>query len=805
MGADRNAFAPIRDTKQALDDFWRVYDAHSELVHARALDAALTHAELSPTARALTPETLAAQARAYREGLRRAIEGDLTARDTYLRAAASAYVEAGVSFADWATSDAAFTDALAPLLVEAYSREPERLIGALRVMRSIARHTTVVLGTAYIEEKERGQEASLRERDQLLASLRFERQRLGALLMRAPAAIIVMRGPEHVVELANDQFFQIIGARDIVGKRAADAFPRVVDQGLIAIFDRVLATGVPFADHALRFDVYRVPEGPPEPRVLDVVYQAIVEADGTRTGVFGHGVDVTERENAAARIRAQFKAMPVPTSAWRRVVRDGQTDFVLEDFNDAAEKMAEGSLEGWRSTTVSKFDERGKDGLLADMTRCLAEARPVRRELSYTFQSTGQTKHLLVTFANVSADVVLFHAEDVSERMMLEEQLRSAQKMEAIGRLAGGVAHDFNNILSVILGYANLVTEDLPIDDPMRGDLNDITTAAERAVALTQQLLALGRRQVLQPCAIDLAEATHKLETMLRQLLGEGIELTIHAGARLGSVFADPTQIDQVFMNLVANARDAMPTGGRLHIELEDVVLDGAEARSGAEPLVGRYVRIVIRDSGSGMDTATAAKIFEPFFTTKEQGKGTGLGLATVFGIVRQSGGDVLVRSVLGEGTTFTVYLPRVDDERARQVTEEIPSAREPAPGGTETILVVEDDEQVRALACTVLRRQGYDVVVAHNGGDALLANEQHQGTIHLLLTDVVMPRMNGRVLAERLRALRPQMNVLFMSGYTDDAVVRHGILTSGLAFLQKPITPTTLAAKVRAVLDNET
>ena len=790
MGADRNAFAPIRDTKQALDDFWRVYDAH---------------AELSPTARALTPETLAAQARAYREGLRRAIDGDLTARDTYLRAAASAYVEAGVSFADWATSDSAFTDALAPLLVEAYSREPDRLIGALRVMQSIARHTTVVLGTAYIEEKERGQEASLRERDQLLASLRFERQRLGALLMRAPAAIIVMRGPEHVVELANDQFFQIIGARDILGKRAADAFPRVVDQGLIAILDRVLATGVPFADHALRFDVYRFAEGPPEARVLDVVYQAIVEADGTRTGVFGHGVDVTERENAAARIRAQFKAMPVPTSAWRRVVRDGQTDFVLEDFNDAAEKMTEGSLEGWRNITVSKFDERGKNGLLADMTRCLAEARPVRRELSYTFQSTGQTKHLLVTFANVLADVVLFHAEDVSERMMLEEQLRSAQKMEAIGRLAGGVAHDFNNILSVILGYAHLVTEDLPLDDPMRGDLNDITTAAERAVALTQQLLALGRRQVLQPCAIDLEEATHKLETMLRQLLGKGIELTIHAGARLGNVFADPTQIDQVFMNLVANARDAMPTGGRLHIELEDVVLDGAEARSGAEPLVGRYVRIVIRDSGSGMDTATAAKIFEPFFTTKEHGKGTGLGLATVFGIVRQSGGDVLVRSVLGEGTTFTVYLPRVDDQRARQVTEEIPSAREPTPGGTETILVVEDDEQVRALACTVLRRQGYDVVVAHNGGDALLANEQHQGTIHLLLTDVVMPRMNGRVLAERLRALRPQMKVLFMSGYTDDAVVRHGVLTSGLAFLQKPITPTTLAAKVRAVLDDET
>ncbi|HSO32113.1 MAG TPA: ATP-binding protein [Labilithrix sp.] len=793
--------SPLRSADEGLDDFWRVYDANFELVYASVFEGTRRHPAFAPVLRAVTPEQIAAQARVYYACLVRAIGGDTSERDEYLRTTARAYAATGISFADWAVMDGNFTDTIAPLLVEAYAGTPGRLVAALRAMREFARRTTVILGTAYIDEKERAQQESLREREKLLASLQFERQRLGALLMRAPAAIILMRGPEHVVELANEAFFALIGPRDIMGKPAAEAFPKVVAQGLIAIFDRVLATGVAFTDHALSLQIFKTPDGPPETRIVDVVYQAIVEADGTRTGVFGHAVDVTERERAAAQVRAQFKAMPIATSAWRKVEHDGTTDFILTDYNDAAKKMTDGVMERWLGRRISAFDEGGANGMRAGMTTCLEERRTVRLDLTYRFHSTAEVKRLLVTFASVSPEVVLCHAEDTSERMKLEEQLRTAQKMEAIGRLAGGVAHDFNNILSVILGYANLVIEELAVSDPRRSDLLEITTAAERAAALTQQLLALGRRQVLQPCTIDLAETLRNLEKMLRHLLGEGTELSIHSGAGLGAVFADPTQIDQVIMNLVVNARDAMPTGGRVSIELENVVLDGADTPGAVEPLVGRYVSLAVTDTGIGMDAATVARAFEPFFTTKEAGKGTGLGLATVFGIVRQSAGDVRVRSEPGKGSTFTVYLPRVDDEPARTATAR-PPAQEVVPRGTETILVVEDDDQVRALACTVLRRQGYEVLEAQNGGEALLASEQYPGTIHLLLTDVVMPRMSGRDLAERLASLRPRLKVLFMSGYTDDAVVRHGVLTSGLAFLQKPITGAKLARKVRAVLD---
>ncbi len=797
----RTSAASFLSGDQGFADFWGVYDANFEVVYASIVEATRGQPAFAPILRALTPEQLAAQARAYYACLVRAIGGDTAERDGYLRATARAYAAAGISFADWAVIDGTFTGTLTPLLVEAFVDSPGRLVGALQAMREFARHTTVILGTEYIDEKENAHQESLRERDKLLVSLQFERQRLGTLLMRAPAAILLMRGPEHVVELANEAFVAFIGPRDIMGKPAAEAFPKVVAQGLIAIFDRVLATGAAFTDRALSLQIYKTPDGPPETRILDVVFQAIVEADGSRTGVFGHAVDVTERERAAAQVRAQFKAMPIATSAWRKVEQDGTTDFILTDYNDAAHKMTDGVVERWLGSRISAFDETDANGMWASMRTCLEERQTVRRELSYQFHSTGERKQLSVTFACVSPEVVLFHAEDTSERLKLEEQLRTAQKMEAIGRLAGGVAHDFNNILSVILGYANLVTEELSVSDPRRSDLLEITAAAERAAALTQQLLALGRRQVLQPCTIDLAETLRNLEKMLRHLLGEGTALSIHSGAGLGAVFADPTQIDQVIMNLVVNARDAMLTGGHVSIELENVVLDGEEAPGAVEPLVGRYVSLAVTDTGTGMDEATMARAFDPFFTTKEAGKGTGLGLATVFGIVRQSAGDIRVHSVPGQGSTFTVYLPSVDDEPARTATVR-PPGQELVPTGTETILVVEDDDQVRALACTVLRRQGYDVMEAQNGGEALLASEQYAGTIDLLLTDVVMPRMSGRVLAERLASLRPGLKVLFMSGYTDDAVLRHGVLTSGLAFLQKPITGAKLARKVRAVLD---
>ena len=387
---------------------------------------------------------------------------------------------------------------------------------------------------------------------------------------------------------------------------------------------------------------------------------------------------------------------------------------------------------------------------------------------------------------------------DVTERRTLEERFRQTQKLEAIGSLAAGVAHDFNNLLSVILSYSAMVTDKLDPKDPMREDLGEIHTAAMRAADLTQQLLAFGRKQMLKLAPTNLSTVVGKLHTLLRRLIGEDIELTVLTAARLGTVLVDPSQVEQVVMNLVVNARDAMPSGGKITIETADAMLDEAYASQHVGVTPGWFVMIAVTDTGTGMDAETRARIFEPFFTTKEVGRGTGLGLSTVFGIVKQSEGHIWLYSEPGKGTTFKVYFPRVD----QPATEQPARAVSETPRGAETILLVEDDEALRQLTAVILRRQGYHVLVAETGGDALLICEQHGATIHLLLTDVVMPKMNGRQLADRLKVLRPSMKVLFMSGYTDNAIVHHGVLDSDVAFLQKPITPGLLARKVREVLD---
>jgi PAS domain S-box-containing protein len=390
--------------------------------------------------------------------------------------------------------------------------------------------------------------------------------------------------------------------------------------------------------------------------------------------------------------------------------------------------------------------------------------------------------------------------EDITERRALEAQLRQANKMEAVGLLASGVAHDFNNLLSVVLCYSELLIADLKDGDPMRADLGEIRNAGQRAADLTRQLLAFSRQQVLQPKIVDLSEITSGLEKMLRRVIGDDIELGAICTPDLGKIMVDPGQMEQVIMNLSVNARDAMPDGGKLTIETCDVILDAgyASGHDGVKP--GPHVLLAVSDTGSGMDKATQAHMFEPFFTTKEVGKGTGLGLATVFGIVQQSGGTIWVDSELGVGTTFKIYFPLAD--RAAVAPDASAAPGSPTMRGSETILLVEDDEPVRLLARAILSKYGYQVLEAQNGGDALLLCEQHAATIHLLLTDVVMPRMSGRQLAERLSVLRPEMKVLYMSGYTDDAVVRHRIVDSAVAFVQKPLTLETLARKVRETLD---
>jgi two-component system cell cycle sensor histidine kinase/response regulator CckA len=385
------------------------------------------------------------------------------------------------------------------------------------------------------------------------------------------------------------------------------------------------------------------------------------------------------------------------------------------------------------------------------------------------------------------------------ERKQLEEQLRQSQKMEAIGQLAGGVAHDFNNLLSVITGYSEILLEHLEDDAPMRKPAEEIKRAGQRAASLTRQLLAFSRRQVLEPKVLSLNIVVSEVERMLRRLIGEDVDLQTSLYPAIGLVKADPGQIEQVIVNLAVNARDAMPRGGKLLIETSDVELDEHYTRLHPPMLPGRFAVLTVTDTGTGMDAETQAHIFEPFFTTKEPGKGTGLGLATVYGVVHQSGGFVCVDSEPGQGAQFKVYLPLVQEAIE---TPEYRLLDVVNDSGSETILLAEDSEPLRELICTILRNQGYTVLDAGDGAEALRIANQQSDPIHLLIADVIMPGMGGHELSENLRSLRRDLKVLYVSGYTDDTIFRHGVSDASVTILPKPFTPRELTRKVRAVLD---
>ncbi len=491
--------------------------------------------------------------------------------------------------------------------------------------------------------------------------------------------------------------------------------------------------------------------------------------------------------------RLLFESCPVPM-----VVVDSRT-FALESVNEAAL-----ALYGYTREEYLALDP-------LELRAAEDRGRPLRPDLPEEAHWPHTARHRrkdgsLLLIEGVSRPLAMFSGarrlfvfQDVTLREKLAQQVQRSQKMDAIGNLAGGVAHDFNNLLSVILSSSYMLLEELPPGDPMRDDVTEIRRAGERAAELTRQLLAFSRQQILEPRVLLLSGVVRGVEKMLRRLVGEHIELTVMNQSLDGNVCADAGQLEQVIMNLVVNARDAIREGGQITIETMNVVLDEAYAALHHGVAPGEHVMLAISDTGVGMDAVTQARIFEPFFTTKPTGEGTGLGLATVFGIVKQSGGSIWLYSEPGKGTTFKLYFPRV-----RAAAEQLPVPRPETSGlrGTETILLVEDEDPVRLVMRTILRRQGYHVLEARNGGEALLICEQFGATIHLLLTDVVMPQMSGRALAERLAPLRPQMRALYVSGYTENSIVHHGVLDSGIAFLAKPILPASLALKVREVLD---
>ena len=518
--------------------------------------------------------------------------------------------------------------------------------------------------------------------------------------------------------------------------------------------------------------------------------------------------DVTARKETEAALRRQSEFIRTITESMGEglyvIDRAGRVSFM----NPASERLL-----GWTREELMFRDlhqmthYRKPDGSPLAKHECalhhaMETGTTVRRDDSFIRKDGTVLPAFAICSPLTSATdeivgaVIVFH--DVTERRALEEQLLHSQKMEAVGRLAGGIAHDFNNLLSVVSGYSEMVLAGLDEDDERRARMLEVLRAADRATGLTRQLLAFGRRQVIEPRNLDLNGVVSDVERMLHRLIGEDVQISTKLAADLGRIKADPGQVEQVLINLAVNARDAMPDGGKLILETANVVLDEDLVRGTLDVEAGPYVLLSVSDTGIGMDHKVKEHLFEPFFTTKEAGKGSGLGLATVHGIMKQSGGHVWVYSEPGWGTTFKLYFPLAPSPDASP--EE--SAPADAVGGTETILVVEDDDLVRSLIREFLTSMGYVVILAADPGEALEIATERPEEIDLLLTDVVMPGMSGRDLVDRVATIAPHIRVLFMSGYTDESVASRGILQDGLAFLQKPFSRQTISAKVRKVLD---
>jgi PAS domain S-box-containing protein len=553
-------------------------------------------------------------------------------------------------------------------------------------------------------------------------------------------------------------------------------------------------------------------------RIISTVYQFIAR-DGTKkwgeisgapvirdnkvVAITSVARDITERKQAEEAVREsenKFRNI-FDLSSQAIALTEVETGKIVEVNKKFCEltQYSERELVGKTTTELGLYSDK-------DRTRFIDEVKASSRVhgLEMKFRAKDGSKLTALMFANLieisERHLILTMFYDITEQKKLENQLRQSQKMESIGTLAGGIAHDFNNLLTTIIGNADLGLMDLGKGHPLREGIEDIKKAANSAASLTRQLLAFSRKQVIKPEVLDLNEVITATEKMLKRLMGEDVELSTVLEPEPWKVHVDRGQIEQVIMNLTVNARDAMPQGGQITIETANMDLDEDYFRKhGIEEQPDSYVMLSVSDTGIGMDKEIQSHIFEPFFTSKGLGKGTGLGLSTVYGIVKQNNGFIWVYSEPGQGSTFKIYLPRVKGDVKGEKKERTPVIK---LAGFETVLIVEDDDSLRKLARTVLKQRGYKVLEAENGEDALRISKEHEGPIDLLITDVVMPRMGGKEVAERLQTLYPRMKVIYMSGYTDEAIVHHGVLVPGLNFLEKPFSPEGLARKVREVLD---
>jgi PAS domain S-box-containing protein len=639
-----------------------------------------------------------------------------------------------------------------------------------------------------------------------LAETTVSREFLNSILTHMQDLLLVTR-PDGTVRMANESAVKLLAlpGADLIGRRVEE---------LVLLPERAGKTGLEVLRHSTTSadGGFLRPNGEIVPALIGV--SALDSSDGEAQGYIVTGKDITDLRRTQDELRETVSSL--------RATLDSTADGILVvDQEGRIMSHNQNFLTIWRIPfpMMEKQDEAAlklvlkqlhdPDGFVKKVNEVYAQPEVESYDIlafkdGRTIERYSRPRRLEgISLGRVwSFRDITDRREGEAALRRSEDQLRQAQKMEAVGSLAGGVAHDFNNILTIIKGYCQLLIRSLGEGAKGHREIVEVLKAAERAAALTRQLLAFSRKQVLQPKVLDLNVAVTDMDRMLHRLIGEDIELRTIRHDNLGTVMADPSQIEQVILNLVVNARDAMPSGGTITVETANFDLDASAAFSWPDLDPGRYVVLTVTDTGFGMDAATISRIFEPFFTTKTHDKGTGLGLSTVYGIVKQSGGSIAVESEPGSGTTFRVCLPRLDAV-ADLIPGHLPEPAMEAPRGDETILLAEDEKEVRALASATLRYAGYTVLEAADGIEAMEMSAKHEGPIHLLVTDVVMPRMGGGALTGALARERPEARVIYMSGYTDDDVVRHGVLDTGIPFLQKPFGPDDLARMVRRVLDS--